>query len=58
MPPAERKMIGAHIPPSLAEDLKKLAASRERSVSAEVRLAVSHWVASNRDEIVNDEVAA
>lgn len=50
MTPAALVRVGAPVERDLADNLKRLADSRERSVAAEIRLALRAWVRENTDE--------
>lgn len=43
-------LLGARVAPELAEGLGALAKGNDRSVSAELRLAVRHWLDMSEDE--------
>lgn len=51
MPEVESTMrLGADIPEDLYEALRSLAARNERSIAAEIRLAVRAWIASDSEQ--------
>ncbi len=43
-------LLGARVAPELAQGLGELAQENERTVSAELRLAVRHWLGMSADE--------
>ena len=43
-------LLGARVAPELAQGLGELAKENERTVSAELRLAVRHWLGMSADE--------
>lgn len=50
MTPPSLVRVGAPVEADLAESLKELAARRERSVAAEIRLALRAWVREHDQE--------
>lgn len=44
----ETQFLGAVVPVTLAVDIRDLAKERERSVAAEIRLALRAWIDSER----------
>lgn len=42
--PARDVQLAAKVPVALADDVKRLAGLSERTVAAEIRLALRHWV--------------
>jgi hypothetical protein len=48
---AEVVNVGAVVPKALSDSLRDMAKARERSVAAEIRLALKAWVDEHADDV-------